>query len=96
MIDRDSSDAVIAEKSFSINVQNKDVINDENNNENNTIIGNTTNNENNIISEENTNTTQNNKEETLDKLPKTGINIYLVLVTAIILLSCLYIYLKRK
>ena len=96
LIDRDSSDAVIAEKSFSINVQNKDVINDENNNENNTIIGNTTNNENNIISEENTNTTQNNKEETLDKLPKTGINIYLVLVTAIILLSCLYIYLKRK
>ena len=105
LIDRDSSDATIAEKSFNIDVQTKDVVNDENNsnnengtnNENNSVIGNTTNNENNnIVNENNTNVAQNNTEEILDKLPKTGINIYLVLTTVIILLSCIYIYLKRK
>ena len=104
LIDRDSSDAVIAEKSFVINVETKDVANGENNsnnengtnNESNTITGNTTNKDNNIIDENNINTIKNNKEETLEKLQKTGMNIYFILITAIILLSCVYIYLKRK
>ena len=105
LIDRDTSDSVIASKSFNINVQSKNNTNDENtvnnentsNNQNNTIVGNTTNSENkNVLNENNTNIADNTNKEILEKLPKTGINIYVVLISAIILLSFVYLYLKRK
>ena len=99
LIDRDSSDAVIASETFNINVQSNEVINNENNsnNQNNSIVGNTSNNENNnVINQNNSSIIENNSEETLDQLPKTGINIYIILITAIILLSFIYAYLKRK
>ena len=97
LIDRDSSDASIVEKSFNINVEEKETIEDnENNNENN-------NNNNNNGTTENkpnnsTDSTINNpqKEENLpQELPKTGIN-YTGIIVAIIVLAILIYFTQFK
>ena len=97
LIDRDSSDASIVEKSFNINVEEKETIEDnENNNENNN------NNNNNGTTENNPNNSTENtinnsqKEENLpQELPKTGIN-YTGIIVAIIVLAVLIYFTQFK
>lgn len=97
LIDRDSSDASIVEKSFNINVAEKETVEDnENNNEdnnNNSNNGTTENKPNNS-----TDSTINNpqKEENLpQELPKTGIN-YTGIIVAIIVLTILIYFTQFK
>lgn len=89
LIDRDSSDASIVEKSFNINVaENETVEDNENNNENNN------NNNNNGTTENNPNNSQ--QEENLpQELPKTGIN-YTGIIVAIIVLAILIYFTQFK
>ena len=93
LIDRENSDTVIAEKTFDFTVEEKSEVVPPQTGE--TESGTTESKPEEITPpvEVEENVTE-NKVPT--QLPKTGINIYLVLTTVIILLSCIYIYLKRK
>ena len=98
LIDRDSSDTSIVEKTFEINVEEKEIIedNDEENNGNNTenTEGTTENKPNNS-----TNSTIDNsqKEENLpQELPKTGINYTGIIIALIVLAILIYFTQIRK
>ena len=97
LIDRDSSDSTIAEKTFNIDVVEKEVIednDDENNNGDNENTEGTTENKPNNSTENDTNNIQ--KEENLpQELPKTGIN-YTGIIIAIIVLAILIYFTQFK
>lgn len=88
LIDRDTSDKVIAEKTFDINVDKKDINNNNNNNNNNT---NNTINNNGNISGTNQNNVTNKNEQLPQELPKTGINYIGIGIIALLLISLIYI-----
>lgn len=101
LIDRDSSDAEIASKTFSFTALAESTENENNGNNENT-IGNTVNNTigNNIQNEEtNKNTVNNikNEEKLPETLPKTGRNIFIpILVIIIAIATTIAVYTKKK
>ena len=110
LIDRSNSDAVIAEKTFSIKVAEAQSPSDDNNTNNGDIVGEIENNvkdenanlneklpEDNSLSLENTNKVENNVvTEKPNSLPKTGVNIYIPIALIIFGLISFAIYFNRK
>ena len=110
LIDRSNSDAVIAEKTFSIKVSEAQSPSDDNNTNNGDIVGEIENNvkdenanlneklpEDNSLSLENTNKVENNVvTEKPNSLPKTGVNIYIPIALIIFGLISFAIYFNRK
>lgn len=85
LIDRDSSDAIIASKTFNI------VVAEENTNQGNTNQGNTN------QGQQKPNQNTNNTEEKLpSKLPQTGYNEYVLLIPIMLLVAILYIKASKK
>ncbi len=84
LIDRDSSDAIIAENSFTITVTDTEILpSEEETTEDNT--------------EEETSNEQTTTEENLPtQLPKTGINIYIPIAVTIIAVISIFIYVITK
>lgn len=86
LIDRDNSDAVIAEKEFTFSVLEKEIIANPDQTPTQT--------------PDNQGTTQNNQneiaEETPKKLPKTGSNIYIPIIIVLIALVSGYAYFNKK
>lgn len=109
LIDRDNSDTIIAEKTFSFNVLEKQLEvtpitppTGESTVETPDISTesseNISENENNIEEQINQDTNQNtnNAEEMPKELPKTGVNIYVPVIFIIAILTIIYIYNKNK
>ena len=110
LIDRSNSDAVIAEKTFSIKVAEAQSSSDDNNTNNGDIVGEIESNvkdenanlneklpEDNSLSLENTNKVENNVvTEKPNSLPKTGVNIYIPIALIIFGLISFAIYFNRK
>lgn len=103
LLDKDSSNAVIATKDFNFNVQEKQIVDNENNNENGTTTeeGNNqgtsgTTGETQGTTPETNNNNQTNTEENLpETLPKTGMTQYVYIITAISILGSAYIAVKN-
>ena len=95
LIDRDSSDAVIASKTFSLTALTEEQNNQENTNiptENETTNQGT----NNEGTTQNANETTNNQEELPKTLPKTGRNIYISIIILTIALITTMVVLQKK
>lgn len=92
LIDRDTSDAEITSKTFSLTALDEKT--EEDNNQNN-IVGNTTGNENNLPMEEE-DVIVNQEEKLPETLPKTGRNIFIPVVILIIAITSVIAVMKRK
>ena len=100
LLDKDSSNAVIATKDFNFNIEKEQITDNENNNEGNTTTEGennqgTTGEEENIINEGNENGQTNTEEKLPESLPKTGMTQYAYIITAVAVLGCAYIATKN-
>lgn len=96
LLDKDSSDAVIATKDFEFKVEKEQIVDNDNNGETPGEGNNQgTTGEGNINNDENKNENTNTEEKLPENLPKTGMTQYAYVITAVSILGCAYIAIKN-